>query len=165
MQTLHYTTIYYNAFGSLAGIILIGDQCVPGLYLLFWQPSWIWYQDDPKHDFNTRNGFVALKLVGLEVLHKFLCYLGQNLGIPLIQDSRRTPFWITEKKPTQRMTENHRLWTLGTFKQLYWENQLSIFFYHFKPIFYLMLLGYMSSFVYHIRAIGEFKLELQSGNG
>ena len=26
---------------------LIGDQCVPGLYSLFWRPSWIWYQDEP----------------------------------------------------------------------------------------------------------------------
>ena len=34
----------------------------------FWRPSWIWHQDDPKHNFNTRNGFVTLKLVGLEVL-------------------------------------------------------------------------------------------------
>ena len=67
--------------------------------------------------FNTRNGFVALKLVGLEILHKFLCYIGQNLEIPYIQDVRRTSSWITEK-PTHRMTENHRFWTLGTFKQL-----------------------------------------------
>ena len=27
--------LYHNAFGSLAGIILIGVQCVTGLYLLF----------------------------------------------------------------------------------------------------------------------------------
>ena len=32
--------------------------------------------------FNTRNGFVALKLVGLEVLFQYLSYIGQNLGIP-----------------------------------------------------------------------------------
>ena len=40
----------------------------------------------PKHDFNTRNGFVALKLVGLEVLFLYLSYIGQNLRIPEIQD-------------------------------------------------------------------------------
>ena len=40
----------------------------------------------PKHNSNTRNGFVALKLVGLEVFLKYLCYIGQNLGIPQIQD-------------------------------------------------------------------------------
>ena len=39
-----------------------------------------------KHNFNPRNGFVALKLVGLEVLLQYLCYIGQNLGIPQIQD-------------------------------------------------------------------------------
>ena len=27
--------LYHSAFGSLAGIIIIGDQCVPGVYLLF----------------------------------------------------------------------------------------------------------------------------------
>ena len=59
--------------------------------MLFWRPSRIWHQDGPKHNFNTRNGFVALKLVGLEVLHESLCYTGQNLGIPQIQDGRRTP--------------------------------------------------------------------------
>ena len=51
----------------------------------------------PKHNFNTRNGFFALKLVGLEVLLKSLRYIGQNLGIPQIQDGRRTPSWITKK--------------------------------------------------------------------
>ena len=40
----------------------------------------------PKHNFNTRNGFVALKLVGLEVLPLYLYHIGQNLGIPQIQD-------------------------------------------------------------------------------
>ena len=75
---------------------------------------------NPKHNFNTRNGFVALQLVGLEVLHKFLCYIGQNLEIPQFQDGRQTPSWIT-KKPTQRMIENNRFWTLGTFKQLSWK--------------------------------------------
>ena len=35
----------------------------------------------PRHDFNIKNGFVALKLVGLEVLLKYLRYIGQNLGI------------------------------------------------------------------------------------
>ena len=74
----------------------------------------------PKHNFNTRNGFVALKLVGLEVLLMSLCYIGQNLGIPQIQDGHRTPYWIT-KKPMQRMIENHRFWTLGTLKQLSWK--------------------------------------------
>ena len=39
-----------------------------------------------KYNSNTRNGFVAHKLVGLEVLHQSLCYIGQNLGIPQIQD-------------------------------------------------------------------------------
>ena len=125
--------LYHSAFGSLAGIILIGDQRVPGIYSLFWRSSWNWHQDDtppppppqqtktetqfqhqkrsrrskiigirgitlvsvshlsksrnstnprcyfgghlglgikmtPKHNFSTRNGFVALKLVRLEVL-------------------------------------------------------------------------------------------------
>ena len=36
-----------QCIGSLAGITLIGDQYVPGVYLLFWRPSWIWHQDDP----------------------------------------------------------------------------------------------------------------------
>ena len=92
----------------------------------------------PKHNFNTNNGLVALKLVGLEVLHKFLCYIGQNLAIPQIQDGHRSPSWIT-KKPTQRMIENHRFWILGTFKQLFWKNQLSRFFFPFQS---LMLLNY-----------------------
>ena len=39
-----------------------------------------------KHNFNTRNGFVALKLVGLEVLLLSLYHIGQNLGVPQIQD-------------------------------------------------------------------------------
>ena len=30
--------------------------------------------------------FITLKLVGLEVLLLHLCYIGQNLGIPQIQD-------------------------------------------------------------------------------
>ena len=95
----------------------------------------------PKHNLNTRNGFIALILVGLEVFNNFLCYIGQSLGIRQIQDGHWTPSWIT-KKPTQRMIENHWFWTLGTFKQLSWKNQLSIIFFHFKPIFYVMLLGY-----------------------
>ena len=41
------------------------------------------------------------------------------------------------------MIENYRFWTLGTFKQLSWKNQLSRIFFHFKPIFELMLLGYV----------------------
>ena len=40
----------------------------------------------PKHNFNTRNGFVTLKLVELDVLLQYLCYIGQDLGIPQIQD-------------------------------------------------------------------------------
>ena len=43
---------------------------------------------NPKHNSNTRNGFVALKLLVLEVLHKILCYIVQNLEIPQIQDGR-----------------------------------------------------------------------------
>ena len=86
--------LYHSAFWSLAGITLIGDKYVPGVYLLFWRPSWIWHQDNPhlpnkqkqKHNFNTRNGFVALKLVGLEVLFYSPYHIGQNLGIPQIQD-------------------------------------------------------------------------------
>ena len=139
--------LYHNAFGSLAGIILIGDQCVPWVYLLFlavildlasrWPPpsptnknrniistqKWIrrrkisgirgiilvsvshWSKSrnstnpicyfgghlgfgikmTTKHDSKTRNGFFALKLVGLEVLLWYLCYICQNLGIPQIQ--------------------------------------------------------------------------------
>ena len=73
-----------------------------------------------KDNFSTRNGFIALTLVRFEVLHKFMCYIGQNLGIPQIQDVRRTPSWITQK-PTQRMIENDRFWTLGSFKQLFWK--------------------------------------------
>ena len=34
-----------------------------------------------QHNFNIRNGFVALKLVGLEVLLWSLYHIGQNLGI------------------------------------------------------------------------------------
>ena len=40
----------------------------------------------PKHNFITRNGFVTLKLVGLEVLLQYRCYIGKNLEIPQIQD-------------------------------------------------------------------------------
>ena len=40
------------------------------------------------------------------------------------------------------MIENHRFWTQGTFKQLSWKKQFSRIFFHFKPIFDLMLLGY-----------------------
>ena len=35
-----------------------------------------------KYNLNTRNGFIALKLVGLEVLLQYLCYIGQNQGSP-----------------------------------------------------------------------------------
>ena len=45
----------------------------------------------PKHKFNPRNRFVALKLVELEVFHTFLCYIVQNLGILQIQDGHGTP--------------------------------------------------------------------------
>ena len=38
------------------------------VYFYFWRPSWIWQQDDLKHKFNTKNGFVTMKLVGLKVL-------------------------------------------------------------------------------------------------
>ena len=55
----------------------------------------------PKHNFNTRNGLVALKLVGLEAFYKFLCYIGQNIGIPQIQDGHLTPSWIIKKKKTR----------------------------------------------------------------
>ena len=47
-------------------------------------------------------------------------YIGQNIGIPQIQDGRRTPSWITEK-PTEKMIENYRFRTLGTVKQLSWK--------------------------------------------
>ena len=71
--------LYHSAFGSLVGIILIGDQCVPGVYLLFlavildlasrWlPPPPLPNTQKQKHNFNTRNGFVTLKLVGLWVL-------------------------------------------------------------------------------------------------
>ena len=33
--------------------------------MLFWWPSWIWHQDDPQTWFNTRKGFVALKISGI----------------------------------------------------------------------------------------------------
>ena len=147
--------LYHSAFGSLAGIILIGDQCVPGVYLLFLVVILVWHQDDPppqqtktetwfqhqkrirrlkvsgirgitlvsvshwsksrnstnprcyfgghlwfgikmtpKHDFNNRNGFVALKISGIRgitlvsVLHLSKsrnstnprCYFGGHLG-------------------------------------------------------------------------------------
>ena len=72
----------------------------------FWWSSWNWHQDDPppppppprphthtlpnkqkqKYNFNTRNGFVALKLVGFEVLLQSPYHIGQYLGIPQIQD-------------------------------------------------------------------------------
>ena len=39
-----------------------------------------------KHNFNTRNGFVALQLVGLEVSLYTLYHIGQNLRIPQIQN-------------------------------------------------------------------------------
>ena len=58
----------HNAFGSFACIILIGDQCVPGVYLSFAAILDLASRWTPKHNFNTRNGFVVLKLVGLEVL-------------------------------------------------------------------------------------------------
>ena len=37
--------------------------------------------------FNTRNWLIALKLVGLEVLLLSLCHIGQNLGIPQVQNA------------------------------------------------------------------------------
>ena len=39
-----------------------------------------------KHYLNTKNGFVALKLVGLEVLLWSLYHIGQSLGFPQIQN-------------------------------------------------------------------------------
>ena len=57
----------------------------------------------PKHNLNTRNGFIAPKLVGLEVLFLSLCYIGQNLGIPQIQDGRH----LESKK--KAYTENDRI--------------------------------------------------------
>ena len=82
-----------------------------------------------KHNSNARNWFVALKLMRLEVLLGSLCYIGQNLGIPQIQDSRRTSSSIT-KMPTQIMIKNHRFWTLRTIKQFSWKkSQLFISFF------------------------------------
>ena len=67
-----------------------------------------------KHNFNARNGFVAPKLVGLEVLQKFLCYIVQNLGIPPIQDGHQMPSWITKKA----YTENDREYMVLDFRHL-----------------------------------------------
>ena len=86
----------------------------------------------PNHNFQTRNGFVALKVVGLEVLHKSLSYIGQNLGILQIQDGRRTSSWIT-KNPTQIMIGNQLSWKKKR------KNQLSRFCFPFQS---LMLLDY-----------------------
>ena len=111
-------------FEALQGLFLsetnvyLGSTCYFGRHLGFG------IKMTPKHNFNTRNGFIVLQLMGLKVLHKFLCYIGQNLGIPQIQDGT--------KMPTQRMIENHWFGTLGTFKQLSLENQLSRIFFHFK---------------------------------
>ena len=43
----------------------------------------------PKHDFNTTNGFRRPKISGIKgitLVSVILCYIGQNLGIPQIQD-------------------------------------------------------------------------------
>ena len=87
--------LYHSAFGSLAGIILIGDQCVPGVYFFAdildltsrWPPPPpLPNKQKQKRNFNTRNGFVALKILGLDVSLKSLYYIGQNLRIPQIQN-------------------------------------------------------------------------------
>ena len=57
--------LYYNAFGSFADIIIIGDQCV---LIILGGHLGFGIKMSPKHNFNTRRGFVALKLVGSEVL-------------------------------------------------------------------------------------------------
>ena len=72
-QTWYYTTVHLEA---LQASLLWETNMYLGVYLLFWRPSWIWHQDAPPpppspkkpHNFNTRNGFVALKLVELEAL-------------------------------------------------------------------------------------------------
>ena len=133
IQTLYYNKMHLEALQGLflsETNVYLDPTCYFGSHLGFGINMTL------KHNFNTRNGFVILKLVGLEVLHKFLCYIGQNLGIPQIQDGQWMPYWIA-KKPTQRMIENHRFGTLGTFKQLSWENQLSRIFFPFQSLMLL----------------------------
>ena len=113
-------TLHYNAFGILSGIILIvllETNVYLGYTCNFGGHRGFRIKMTPKRNFNVRNGFFVLKLVGLEVLHESLCHIGKNPGIPQIQNGRRTPSWIT-KKSTLRKIENHRCWNLGTFKHL-----------------------------------------------
>ena len=56
---------HYNAFGSLAGIIVIRDQRV---LVIFGGHLGFGIKMTPKYIFKTRNGFDTLKLVGLEEL-------------------------------------------------------------------------------------------------
>ena len=86
---------------------------------------------------NFRNGYIALKIVGLEVLHKFLFYNGHNLEIPQIQDGRQTLSWIPKTYP-----ENDRESSVldSKFKQLYWKISF-LQFYPFQAHFYKMLPG------------------------
>ena len=98
MQTWYYTTMHLEALHA-------SFLCVPGIYLLFLAAILDLASRCPpppppppthththkkktkkKHNFNTRNGFVALKLMRLKVLLQYLCHVGQNLGIPQIQN-------------------------------------------------------------------------------
>ena len=74
MQAWYYTTVHLEA---LQASFLSETNVYLGYTWYFWRPSWIWHEDDPhppnkkkqqKHNFNTRNGFVALQVVGLKVL-------------------------------------------------------------------------------------------------
>ena len=73
MQTWYYTTVHLEA---LQASFLSEINVYLGVHLLFlavildlasrWPP--LPNKQKQKHNFNTTNGFVALKLVGLEVL-------------------------------------------------------------------------------------------------
>ena len=100
----HANMILYNsAFGSLASIILIGDQCVPGVYFFGGHlgfgikmtppPPPLPNKRKQKQHFNTRNGFVALKLMEIEVSLQSLYHIGQNLRIPQIQNVILAAIW------------------------------------------------------------------------
>ena len=80
---------------------------------------------------NFRNGYIALKIVGLEVLHKFLFYNGHNLEIPQIQDGRRTLSWIPKTYPENDRESSD--WTLSS--NNFTEKSAFYNFIHFKPIF------------------------------
>ena len=89
MQTWYYITVHLEAlqasFLSETNVYLgytryFGGHL--GIGIKMCPPN----KQKQKHNFNTRNGFVALKLLGLEVLLWYLCYIGQNLGTPQIQD-------------------------------------------------------------------------------